>query len=142
MVFAVMREALWACRSRSPSWRPCCSAARWAPLNGVVTAYVRIPSFITTLAALSAFKGLAFMFNNGSPGLPGLALLEPLFYGRLLGMPLPLFYVVVFFAAAHWLMRYTRSAGRSTPSAATPTRRGSPASTSAASSSWPSSSPG
>ena len=36
-------------------------------VNGVLTAYLRIPSFITTLAALSAFRGVAFMFNNGSP---------------------------------------------------------------------------
>ena len=36
-------------------------------INGVLTAYLRIPSFITTLAALSAFRGVAFMFNNGSP---------------------------------------------------------------------------
>jgi ribose transport system permease protein len=36
-------------------------------INGAVTAYARIPSFITTLAALSAFKGLAFTLNNGSP---------------------------------------------------------------------------
>ncbi len=36
-------------------------------INGVLTAYLRIPSFITTLATLSAFRGVAFMFNNGSP---------------------------------------------------------------------------
>jgi ribose transport system permease protein len=34
--------------------------------------------------------------------------LEPIFYGQLFGIPLPLFYIVVFFAAAHWLMRHTR----------------------------------
>ena len=33
---------------------------------GVISAYFRIPAFITTLAALSAFRGVAFMFNNGS----------------------------------------------------------------------------
>jgi ribose transport system permease protein len=77
-------------------------------INGAVTAYARIPSFITTLAALSAFKGLAFTLNNGSPVFQVSPLLEGLFYGRLLGVPLPLAYVVLFFAAAYYLMRHTR----------------------------------
>jgi ribose transport system permease protein len=77
-------------------------------VNGAVTAYARIPSFITTLAALSAFKGLAFTLNNGSPVFQVSPLLEGLFYGRLLGVPLPLAYVVLFFAAASYLMRHTR----------------------------------
>jgi ribose transport system permease protein len=77
-------------------------------VNGFVTAYLRIPSFITTLAALSAFKGLAFLFNSGSPVFQVSPLLEPIFYGRVLGLPLPLVYVALAFAAAHWLMRYAR----------------------------------
>jgi ribose transport system permease protein len=77
-------------------------------VNGFVTAYLRIPSFITTLAALSAFKGLAFLFNNGSPVFQVSPLLEPIFYGHVLGLPLPLVYVILFFGAAHWLMRYAR----------------------------------
>ena len=77
-------------------------------LNGVLTAYVRIPSFITTLAALSAFKGLAFVFNNGSPVFQVSPFLEAIFYTRVLGVPLPLVYVVVAFAAAYWMMRWTR----------------------------------
>jgi ribose transport system permease protein len=77
-------------------------------VNGAVTAYARIPSFITTLAALSAFKGLAFTLNNGSPVFQVSPLLEGLFYGRLLGVPLPLAYVVLFFVAASYLMRHTR----------------------------------
>ena len=56
-------------------------------INGVLTAYLRIPSFITTLAALSAFRGAAFMFNNGSPISSLSPLLEPLFYGSLVGIP-------------------------------------------------------
>lgn len=81
-------------------------------VNGTITAYLRIPAFITTLAGLSAYRGMAFAFNNGSPVFEASNRLEPLFYGKLLGVPLPLIYIVVFFAAAHWLMRHTR-AGRS-----------------------------
>ena len=33
-------------------------------LNGFITAYLRIPAFITTLAGFSAYRGLAFMFNR------------------------------------------------------------------------------
>ncbi|HTR13107.1 MAG TPA: ABC transporter permease [Roseiarcus sp.] len=77
-------------------------------VNGAITAYLRIPAFITTLAGYSAFRGLAFMFNNGSPVFEASNRLEPLFYGQVLGIPLPLVYIVVFFAAAHWLMRHTR----------------------------------
>jgi ribose transport system permease protein len=81
-------------------------------INGVLTAYLRIPSFITTLAALSAFRGVAFMFNNGSPVSQVSPWLEPIFYGDIAGLPLPLFYVIIVYAAAFWFLRFT-VAGRS-----------------------------
>lgn len=76
-------------------------------VNGLLTAYLRIPSFITTLAALSAFRGMAFMFNNGSPIFSLSPHLEALFYGKLLHVPLPLFYVVMLYAVAFWFLRNT-----------------------------------
>ena len=76
-------------------------------VNGLLSAYLRIPSFITTLATLSAFRGLAFMFNNGSPIFSVSPNIEALFYGKLAGIPLPLFYVVALYALAHWFLRYT-----------------------------------
>jgi ribose transport system permease protein len=81
-------------------------------LNGVLTAYVRIPSFIVTLAGLSMFRGLAFMFNNGSPVFQVSPLLEPIFYGTLVGVPLPLFYLIALYAIAFWFLRWT-AIGRS-----------------------------
>ena len=77
-------------------------------VNGILSAYLRIPSFITTLATLSAFRGLAFMFNNGSPIFSVSPHIEALFYGTVFGIPLPLFYVIVLYAAAFWFLRYTR----------------------------------
>jgi ribose transport system permease protein len=77
-------------------------------VNGFLTAYVRIPSFITTLAGLSAYRGMAFMFNNGSPVFSISDSLDMLFYGKILGIPMPFFYVVFFFALASFVMRYTR----------------------------------
>ena len=78
-------------------------------VNGILTAYLRIPSFITTLAALSAFRGIAFMFNKGSPIFSLSPDLERLFYGKLFHVPLPLFYVVLLYAAAFWFLRNTAS---------------------------------
>ncbi len=75
---------------------------------GIVTSYGRIPSFITTLAALIAFRGLALTFNNGSPIFsldPGL---EPIFYGNLVGIPLPFFYLLTFYGLAAFAMNYTK----------------------------------
>ena len=76
-------------------------------VNGLLTAYLRIPSFITTLATLSAFRGIAFMFNNGSPIFSVSPNIEALFYGTLAGVPLPLFYVVALYALAWWFLHYT-----------------------------------
>lgn len=77
-------------------------------INGFLTAYVRIPAFITTLAGLSAYRGIAFMFHKGSPVFSLSDTLEKLFYGKFLGVPMPFFYVVFFFAVASFVMRYTR----------------------------------
>ena len=76
-------------------------------LNGVLSAYLRIPAFITTLAALSAFRGMAFLFNNGSPVFSVHPALEGIFYGTFLGLPLPLYYLIVLYALAWYVLRYT-----------------------------------
>ncbi len=75
---------------------------------GLITAYGRIPSFITTLAALIAFRGLALTFNNGSPIFSLDPALEPIFYGKLAGIPLPFFYLVFFYALAAFTMNFTK----------------------------------
>jgi ribose transport system permease protein len=76
-------------------------------LLGVLSAYLRIPAFIATLAALSAFRGVAFMFNNGSPVFSVHPALEAIFYGTALGLPLPLYYLVILYALAWYVLRYT-----------------------------------
>lgn len=75
---------------------------------GLITAYGRIPSFITTLAALIALRGLALTFNNGSPIFSLDPALEPIFYGKLLGIPLPFFYLLFFYGLAAFTMNFTR----------------------------------
>lgn len=75
---------------------------------GLITAYGRIPSFISTLAALIAFRGMALTFNNGSPIFSLDPALEPIFYGKLAGIPLPFFYLVFFYGLAAFTMNYTK----------------------------------
>jgi ribose transport system permease protein len=77
-------------------------------LIGLITAYGRIPSFITTLAGLIAFRGLALTFNNGSPIFSLDPALEPIFYGKLAGIPLPFFYLVFFYGLAAFTMNFTK----------------------------------
>ncbi|WP_164659556.1 ABC transporter permease [Tropicibacter sp. Alg240-R139] len=75
---------------------------------GAITAYGRIPAFITTLAALIAFRGLALTFNNGSPIFSLDPALEPLFYGKVAGIPMPFFYLVFFYGLAAFIMNFTK----------------------------------
>lgn len=76
-------------------------------INGLMVAYLRIPSFIATLATLSAYKGWAFLYNNGSPIFSVSPALEPVFYGTLLGVPLPFYYVLVCYLLAFVFLHYT-----------------------------------
>lgn len=74
--------------------------------NGVLTAYLRIPAFITTVASLSIFRGLAFMLNKGSPIFSVSQSLTRIFYDTIFGVPYVVFYVLFFFAVAAVGMRY------------------------------------
>jgi len=76
-------------------------------INGLMVAYLRIPSFIATLATLTAYKGWSFLYNNGSPIFSVSPALEPVFYGSLLGIPLPFYYVLVCYAIAYIFLHYT-----------------------------------
>ena len=80
--------------------------------NGVLTAYLRIPAFITTVASLSIFRGLAFMFNLGSPIFSISDTLTKVFYNTVLGIPSVLFYVIIFFALGAFVMNYTEMGRR------------------------------
>ncbi len=76
-------------------------------INGIMVAYLRIPSFIATLATLSAYKGWSFLYNNGSPIFSVSQDLEPIFYGSLLGIPLPFYYVLVCYLIASVFLHHT-----------------------------------
>jgi len=76
-------------------------------INGIMVAYLRIPSFIATLATLSAYKGWSFLYNNGSPIFSVSQDLEPIFYGSLWGIPLPFYYVLVCYLIASVFLHHT-----------------------------------
>jgi ribose transport system permease protein len=76
-------------------------------VNGIMVALLRIPAFIATLATLTAYKGWSFVYNNGSPVFSVSPALEPVFYGTLLGIPLPFYYVLLCYLLAFILLNYT-----------------------------------
>jgi ribose transport system permease protein len=77
--------------------------------NGIMSTYGRIPSFVATLATMSIFRGLAFLITKGSPIFSVSPFLEPVFYGRVLGVPLPFYYVLILYAITFFFLRNTRS---------------------------------
>jgi ribose transport system permease protein len=81
-------------------------------VNGFLSSYGRIPSFIVTLATLSIYRGIAFLFNEGSPIFSVSPSLESWFYGKLFGIALPFFYVLIIYAIAWGYLKYTPSGRR------------------------------
>lgn len=69
-------------------------------VNGFLSTYGRIPSFIVTLATMSIYRGLAFLITGGTPIFSVSPELNPLFYGKLLNIPFPFFYVIILYAIA------------------------------------------
>ena len=78
-------------------------------VNGVLSTYGRIPSFVVTLATMSIYRGLAFYITDGSPIFTISPSLEPVFYGSTLGVPNPFYYVLIFYLVAAVFLRNTMS---------------------------------
>ena len=76
-------------------------------VNGVLSTFLRIPSFVATLATLTIYRGLAFLITGGTPIFSISPQLRPIFYGSLLGIPLPVYYVVAAFGLTALFLRYT-----------------------------------
>src|SRR5574341_649788 len=76
-------------------------------INGLFSTYGKIPSFIVTLATMSIYRGMAFLITNGTPIFSVSPALEPLFYGKLIGIPLPFYYVVIRYALGALFLRNT-----------------------------------
>lgn len=77
-------------------------------LNGFFVAYLRIPSIVTTLGMASILKGGLIIFTNGawiSDLPPGYALAQM----RPLGIPMPIYFMIVLTIIAAFWMRYSAS---------------------------------
>jgi len=77
--------------------------------NGFFSTYGRIPSFVVTLATMEVYRGLAFLVTEGHPIFSISPTLENIFYGKILGIPLPFLYMLIFYAITAVFLRYTRS---------------------------------
>jgi ribose transport system permease protein len=76
-------------------------------INGFLSTYGKIPSFIVTLATMSIYRGMAFLITNGTPIFSVSPQLDPIFYGKFLGIPLPFYYVVILYAITAFFLRNT-----------------------------------
>jgi ribose/xylose/arabinose/galactoside ABC-type transport system permease subunit len=77
-------------------------------LNGLVTVYGKIPSFIVTLGTLSIFRGLALTYNNSSPQ-PVLnqSFLEIFSGAEIFGLPIIVLYLAIALLLTQYLLRGT-----------------------------------
>ncbi|MFJ2190517.1 ABC transporter permease [Kitasatospora sp. NPDC087861] len=77
--------------------------------NGVVIIYGRVNPTIATLAGLAAYKGVAQLISNGSA--QGYVLNDSLFVflsrGKIAGLPVMVWLLLLVAAAVHVLLRYT-----------------------------------
>ncbi len=75
--------------------------------NGVFVAYARIAPFIVTLGGLTIFRGATLVYTDGRPitGLPDA--FDVLGNSVWLGVPVPVWVMLAFLGATHFVLRYT-----------------------------------
>lgn len=80
--------------------------------NGLFIAVLRnrfrVPSFITTLGLLSIWRGVAYLITDGYPISPFPQRFAFWGAGRILGIPVAVYVMVVLFAIGIYLLNYTR----------------------------------
>jgi simple sugar transport system permease protein len=77
-------------------------------INGALTAYGRLQSFIVTLAALTAVRGIALLITQGYSTPIDSTFLLPLGQGKLLGLYTPTWIAIVTVAIAWYVFTRTR----------------------------------
>jgi ribose transport system permease protein len=76
-------------------------------INGSLSFYLSIPSFIATLATMGIFRGVTYILSGGSPILMEN---EPFLFianGRVLGAPLPVWILLLLLLLNHFLLSRT-----------------------------------
>ncbi|HEU5433001.1 MAG TPA: ABC transporter permease [Thermomicrobiales bacterium] len=80
-------------------------------LNGAVTVFGKIPSFIVTLGTMQIFRGMALQVTSGAP-IYDLTKVQPDFdiFGtrNFGGIPSPVIITIIVFVISYLLLRYTR----------------------------------
>jgi simple sugar transport system permease protein len=77
-------------------------------INGALTAYGHLQSFIVTLAALTAVRGIALLITNGYSTPIDSTFLLPLGQGKLLGLYTPTWIAILTVAGAWYVFNQTR----------------------------------
>jgi len=78
-------------------------------INGVTISRGKVPAFITTLGTMQIMRGLALIINSGKPvsGL-GKSGVKVLMNHEILGIPVCIYYVFIFYALIILVMNYTK----------------------------------
>jgi ribose transport system permease protein len=79
----------------------------WGVLNGVVTAYGRIPAFIVTLGSYGMAKGLALILANGQPIFKNMGTYTFLGQGKVLGIPVVIIVLALAATAMQLILKRT-----------------------------------
>jgi simple sugar transport system permease protein len=77
-------------------------------INGALTAYGRLQSFIVTLAALTAVRGIALLITQGYSTPIESSFLLPLGHGKFLGLYTPTWMAILAVAVAWYVFTHTR----------------------------------
>jgi len=75
-------------------------------LNGLLITRLNLPPFIVTLGTMSAFRGIAYVMNNGQPY--NVANYKYLGEGAVLSIPVSVLIFAVIVAVASFIFKYTR----------------------------------
>jgi len=79
-------------------------------INGVLISRLRLSPFVVTLGMLSVCRGLTYVITKGrsqAPGGPGVDSFYALTNGKLLGLPVPLVYLLVGAAVMGFVLHHT-----------------------------------
>jgi ribose transport system permease protein len=77
-------------------------------LNGILVVKGKINAFIVTLGTMVAFKGLGLVLTNSHPVKGKIEAFQAFGQAGLLGIPLPVFYLVIAYAAVWYILKYTK----------------------------------
>ena len=77
-------------------------------LNGVLVVKGKINAFIVTLGSMIIFRGLGLAITNSQPVKGSIPTFQIFSQASLLGIPLPVFYLAVVYAAIWYVLKYTK----------------------------------